>query len=285
MEPEHLIGENPENTREALFENEHFIQPQKSNVEFFANHDRPSVLVVEDHEDMASYIRHILTPSFQIIEATDGREALQIAAKQIPDLILSDIMMPNMNGIELCHKLKEDIRTSHIPIVLLTAKADVQARIEGFEQGADAYLIKPFNKKELLIRLQKLLELRKSLQTRYQQKGVLPVAENIALKKEDSFIRQFREFVEENLNNDNFEISLLCTELGMSRSQLYRKLKALTGDSVANFIRTIRLQKAMEILQTDQLTVAEVAYQTGFKDPAHFSKSFKAMYGRNPSEI
>ena len=284
--PEEIVdGNNGE--MENYFPDEEIIISNQPSItqKTRSEKDLPSVLVVEDHPDMASYIRQLLTPNFQIIEAGDGQEAWQMAISSIPDLVLSDLMMPNMDGLELCQKLKQDIRTSHIPLVLLTAKADVPARIEGFEHGADAYLTKPFHKKELVIRLQKLLEMRKKLQARYQQAFPLPTAHEAILKREDSFIQEFRGFIEENLNNEQFDISLICKELGMSRSQLYRKLKALTGDSVANYIRKIRLQKGMDMLKNGGLTVAEVAYQTGFKDPAHFSKSFKAMYGKNPSEI
>ena len=250
----------------------------------YVDEELPLLLMVEDNTDMRAYIRQSLEYHFRLVEATDGQQGLDFALKHIPDLILSDVMMPVMGGLELCQKLKSDPRTSHIPIILLTAKADVEARIEGLEQGADAYLAKPFKKEELLIRLQKLFELRKQLHARYQNLSLLTPTEDSSIQMEDEFLQRVRGVLEVHLDDDEYGISQLCRAIKISRVQLHRKLKALTGKSTSHFIRSFRLQKARMLLKTTDLNISEVAYAVGFKDPAYFSRTFNEEFGISPSD-
>ena len=250
------------------------------------NGNRPIVLIVEDNKDVITYLRSILAPNYILEEATNGREGIQKAIEIIPDFIISDVMMPEIDGFELCATLKNDERTSHIPIILLTAKADVDSRIEGLNCGADAYLAKPFEQKELLIRMKNLILLRKRLQDRYRNSGT-PSGSAITNqeKKEDLFIKKVRDVLEAHLDDDAFGIPELCKQLGISRAQLYRKFKALTGQPIGQYFKTMRLEKGKELLLSTDLHVAEVAYRVGFKDPSYFTKLFKTEYGVNPKEI
>ena len=250
-----------------------------------ANKELPLVLVVEDNADMRTYIRQIIGGRFRIVDAVNGEQAMIFARKYIPDFILSDVMMPVMSGLTLCHKLKTDALTSHIPVLLLTARADIENRIEGLKLGADAYLAKPFDKQELLVRMEKLIELRRQLQVHYQNLVHLDANEYAGVEMQHKFIQQLRQHVEENLGNHKFEIPQLCRLMQMSRAQLYRKVKALTGKSVGHFIRTHRLRKAMILLKTSQLNISEIAYEVGFQDPAYFSRTFSEEYGMSPSKM
>ena len=259
-------------------------QPKKIAGEKIAN-DLPLLLIVEDNADMRLFIRQILQNDFRIVEAVDGQSGLDFALLHIPDLIVSDVMMPVMDGLELCHRLKSDPRTSHIPFIMLTAKADLKTRIEGLSRGADAYLAKPFDQKELMIRLEKLLELRQKLQARYQSTERLEPTGDPAIEIEDDFIKQLENIVRENISDYEFGIGKICQEMHMSRSQIYRKLKVLTGKSVNEYIRTLRLRKAKHLLQTSDFNVSQVAYEVGFKDPAYFSRSFSKEFGVSPSEL
>ncbi len=191
-------------------------------------------------------------------------------------------MMPEVDGFELCKTLKQDERTSHIPIILLTARADMPSKVEGLEHGADAYLVKPFHKEELEVRLRKLIELRRKLQERYNQPDFQPEP---ATQKEDAFVLKVKELLLDNLDDDTFGIEELSTELAMSRVHLHRKLKALTGKPTSHFMRQVRLQEAYKLLKAGELNVSEVAYRVGYKDPGYFSKLFAEMYGRPPSEV
>jgi signal transduction histidine kinase/ligand-binding sensor domain-containing protein/DNA-binding response OmpR family regulator len=233
-----------------------------------------TILIVEDNKDVRKYLQSCLEQSYHLILANNGKEGIQKAQEHIPDLIISDVMMPLKTGFELCQTLKNEELTSHIPIILLTAKADEKARIQGLGTGADAYLVKPFNQEELSVRLQQMIKLRKRLQERYQT--ALPFDLNIhsANHTEDRFMRKVQVLLETHLSNEQFNVTLLIRELGMSRSQLFRKFKALTGQSVTQYMRTYRMQRALELLKNSALSVSEVAYRVGFKDPAYFSRVF-----------
>lgn len=262
-----------------------FPKPEPSpNSAVFSEKSLPTVLVVDDNADMRAYIRQSLEYHFQLSEAADGQQGINFALKEIPDLIICDVMMPSVDGLEVCKTLKTDERTSHIPIVLLTAKAGREARIEGLKSGADAYLAKPFYKEELLVRMRKLIELRQKLQMRFQNGNFLAASQDSNLEGENAFLDKLKKLIEQNLNDTEFGTPQLCRALGMSRSQLYRKVKALTNESVGHFILLVRLHKARELLKTSTLHVSEVAYEVGFKDPAYFNRTFKKEFGANPSE-
>ncbi|MCB0586793.1 MAG: helix-turn-helix domain-containing protein [Phaeodactylibacter sp.] len=248
----------------------------------------PSILLVEDNADVIRYLSSCLGEAYRLLIAPNGREGLEMAITNMPDLVISDIMMPEMDGYDLCSRLKEDERTSHIPIILLTAKADRRSKIDGLKCGADAYLAKPFEEEEMHIRIQKLLELRRRLQAHYRAR--LTGEEGGGREEEaeipaDPFLEKVRAIIESHLHDNNFSVGQLCREAGMSHSQLHRKLSALTGQSATYFIRYLRLQHARKLLKDPALTVAAVAYDTGFSDPDYFSKVFRKEFGKTPSEF
>lgn len=243
------------------------------------------LLIIEDNQDLVGYLKACYKNLFSIRVALDGKEGLKHAVEEIPDIIISDVMMPEMDGFELCKKLKEDCRTSHIPIILLTAKADIPSRIEGLETGADAYIVKPFNQRELLVRMQKLLELRKKLFQRYSNGNGLESSSDPVIQKEDKFFKKLSEIMQNNLADEFFNIQVVCSEMGMSKSQLYRKFKALTNKSVAKYIRSLRMKKARELLQSSTMNITEVSYEVGIKTLSTFSQLFKEEFGESPREF
>ena len=254
-----------------------------------------NLLIVEDSKDVASYLGSLLSVNYKIDNAWNGAEGYELAIQNVPDLIISDVMMPVMDGFTLCQRLKNDIRTSHIPIILLTARNEMSARMEGLKAGADVYLGKPFNKEELFIRVDKLIALREQLRNSYQDLAREPMTfsserEEQKLPKrhlnnlEYTFMQSVTQILEDNLSDEQFGISNLCDSLGMSRSQLYRKFSALTNTSVNVFLRNLRLTKARMLLRSTDLNVSEVAYDTGFKSPSHFSRIYTERFGIPPSQ-
>ena len=245
----------------------------------------PLLLIVEDSSDVVLYLQAILKYEYRMEVAGNGSIGLEKALEIIPDIILSDIMMPVMDGIELLEKVKNDIRTSHIPVVMLTAKADIDSRLAGLERGADAYMAKPVDERELHIQLRNLVELRKRLYERYRSMEKFPETTDINIKKEDEFMIKVRKALETNLNDDEFGISRLCIELSVSRAQLYRKFKSVSNKTVADYFKSLRLYKAKELLLTTNLNVTEVTYLVGFKNISHFSREFTYEFGKSPSEF
>ena len=245
----------------------------------------PLALVVEDNTEIAQYLQICLDSKYQVAIAENGQLGIEIALETIPDIIISDVMMPEKDGFELCETLKEDPRTSHVPIILLTAKANVESRIIGLKHGADDYLAKPFHEEELLVRMQNLLQIRRKLQLRYQDLYNEPVVATPSSKpdKEDAFIQDLKKIFDEKMTDSQFDLDALSQALHLSRSQLGRKVKALTGQSPAIFLRSLRLQKARHLLLTSSLSVKEVAYDVGFSDPSYFSKSYSEQFGESPS--
>jgi signal transduction histidine kinase/CheY-like chemotaxis protein/ligand-binding sensor domain-containing protein len=248
--------------------------------------DLPALLIIEDNPDVVEYLGACLESVYQLEYAYNGRAGIEKALEMIPDIIISDVMMPEKDGFEVCEALKHDERTSHIPIILLTAKATVDDRIAGLRRGADAYIAKPFHRKELLATLSGLIELRKKLQQRYASAQVaLPPASDAGVEMEDAFLSRIREAVEERLGDSALSGEDICRKLGMSYPVVYRKLSALTGRSLGVYIRLIRLQKARELLSDPSLTVSEIAYETGFNDPKFFSKVFAEEFKVTPTEF
>ncbi|MEN0049099.1 MAG: ATP-binding protein, partial [Bacteroidota bacterium] len=250
-----------------------------------ASKDLPKLLLVEDHPDMVQFLVACLENTYQLEIARDGEEGIKKAIDQIPDLIVSDVMMPKKDGFELCKVLKNDERTSHIPIILLTAKADIDSKLEGLGQGAEAYLDKPFEERELILRLEKLLELRKKLQAHYSNFQATQLPPPPAAILENAFLTKIYDIVKVHLADTAFGITHLCTALNMSRSQLFRKIKALTGKSPTVFIRSIRLHEARHLLKTTDLSISEIAYRVGFSTPNYFSTSFLEEFGQQPNTI
>lgn len=242
------------------------------------------LLIVEDNPDVVRYLQACLNDLYQVSIAKDGQEGIEKAIAEVPDIIISDVMMPRKDGFELCQTLKNDERTSHIPIILLTAKADVESRISGLKRGADAYLAKPFDKAELMVRLEMLIKLRQQLQTRYQQVEKLEPSEDIAIKQEDVFIQKLTAAIHEHLTDSDLNITKLCEMMSMSRTQLHNKVKALTGKAASAYLRSVRLQEAKNLLQDPSLNISDIAYQVGFNDPGYFTRTFVKEFGFAPSE-
>ena len=258
----------------------------ESNTVGEANEDQPLLLIIEDNADVVAYIRSMLKNIYKIEVAENGQIGIDKALEIVPDIIISDVMMPLKDGYEVCHTLKNDQRTSHIPIVLLTAKAAQEDRIAGLRKGADAYLTKPFHREELLVRLEKLIALRKELQNRLGGGEPAYLHKKSAKETlEDTFLKKLHRAVEKNLDNTELEILHLCRAVHLSHTQVYRKLKALTGKTPSQFIRSIRLNHALKLLKESEFSVSEIAYETGFKDPAYFSRVFLKEFGNAPSAI
>lgn len=244
-----------------------------------------TVLIIEDDRDVARYLASCLESEYHLEYAVDGEQGIDRAMELTPDLIISDVVMPEMDGFEVIARLKNDERTSHIPILMLTAKVDLNSKIKGLEQGADAYLTKPFEPRELEVRLRKLIQLRQKLQNRYRSLPTTSTSKDPLFQKEDAFIVKFRKIIEDHIEDQDFSILHVARLLGISRTQLHNKLKALTGRSTSHVIRSIRLQKAKVLLQTSDLNISEVADAVGFKNPTYFSSSFSEEYGLSPSEL
>lgn len=253
-----------------------------NNVQATEKESQPTILIVEDNADVRHYIKICLEANYQLLIAENGQQGIETALTYSPDLILSDVMMPGINGHELCKQLKENIATSHIPIILLTAKAGQQSKLEGLTQGADAYLTKPFNKEELTVRISQLIAQRKRIQIHFSQQNDSKIDPKYAV--EHQFLQQLRQIILENLTNELFDVQHLSRDIGLSRSQVYRKLKALTGRSIADYIRFIRLQEGKKMLETTTQTVSEITYAVGFKDLSYFSSSFSQEFGYPPNE-
>ncbi len=243
----------------------------------------PTVLLVEDNEDFRFYLRDNLKQSYRIVEAGDGVESWKKIISILPDLIVSDVMMPNMNGLELCRKIKSDSRTSHIPVILLTARSSDEHKLEGYEGGADDYITKPFSFDLLQSRIKNLIHQRELFQKDFRRLIEVKASDTHITSLDETLIRKAIECVENNIAESDFSVVDLSHELGMSRVHLYKKLLALTGKSPLEFIRTIRLQRAAQLLEKSQLTVSEVAYKVGFNNPKYFTKYFKEEYGILPS--
>jgi signal transduction histidine kinase/DNA-binding response OmpR family regulator len=243
------------------------------------------ILLVEDNADMRYYLREGLKEQYTILEAADGKEGLMVAMTEIPDLIVSDLMMPRLDGKSLCEKLKIDEMTSHIPLILLTAKADVNAKIEGFQAGADDYISKPFHTDELRARIKNLIEGRKKLQEKFSRHLTLGPQEIQVTSLEEKFIHKVVSIIEKNMGEPSFCVENLSREAAMSSVQLYRKLKAVTGSTPNELIRSMRLDRASSLLRQRGGNVAEVAYQVGFSNLSYFSKCFREKFGHTPSEV
>ena len=247
--------------------------------------EAPLLLLVEDNAEVRAYLRTLLAADYQLLEAENGLIGVALAVEQLPDLVLTDAMMPRLDGYGLCRTLKQDERTSHIPVVLLTAKTDLPSRLLSLETGADAYLTKPFQRAELLAQLRNLVAGRQQLQEAYRRGVVGLAAPAGPPSKEQAFLAKVKQVVEQHLADETLSVDRLSQELQLSRTQLHRKLKALTAQSPGDFIRLVRLQRAHELLAAGAATVAEIAYQVGYGNPASFSTSFSRHFGYAPRQV
>ena len=246
--------------------------------------DKPEVLIIDDNVDIRTYLRSVLSEKYNVSEAADGKVGLELARKIVPDIVLSDIMMPVMDGLAFCQQLKTDKAISHIPVILLTARSLDEQRAEGYEHGADAYLSKPFSLRLLLSRIDNLIESRKKLNQTWSKGVEDDEIGNISNEIDKSFLKQLRKIIQENLANSDLSVEQIGDEIGLSRVQLYRKVKALTGYSPVEIVRKARLTRARHLLQTTERTVSEVAYAVGFSTPSYFSKCYKDEFGENPKK-
>ncbi len=244
----------------------------------------PHVLVVDDHFEISEFIRENLMHNYSVETAENGAIGLNKAIGNIPDLIVSDLMMPEMDGFEMSRKLKSDERTSHIPIIILTAKSKIDDKLEGLETGADAFLAKPFSMKELNLRIRKLIEQRKKLRERFTNNLNLEPKDIAVSSADERFLNGVMEIIEENISNSEFEVRQLQEEILMSRMQLFRKIKALTNQTPGEFIRTIRLKRAASLIDKNFGNIAQITYEVGFNNPSYFAKCFKELFGKLPSE-
>ena len=265
----------PENARAA---------PISANTQAAVKTARPLILIVEDNHDMRRYLNGCLAQSYDMIEAENGEAGYRAALKKIPDLVVSDVMMPEIDGFELCQKLKIDERTSHIPIILLTARASTESKVEGLETGADDYLVKPFDAEELQVRIKNLIEQRQKLRERFQREIILQPGQVLSSSWDEKFLQKAMALVQAEMANADFGVPELVSGVGMSRMQLHRKLHALTGLSTSRFIRTLRLKRAAELLKQRSGNVAEIAFEVGFNNVPYFHKCFREQFDKTPNE-
>ncbi len=291
------FGENPSQIVSSLkdfnstpiFESRTFTQPQEiilktNNYSDLKNDHVPLMLIAEDNNDMLSYISEEFKSNYRIIKVSDGNTAYKMSINEIPDIIISDIMMPGMDGVELCRRLKTDDRTSHIPIILLTASSSEESTLEGLQNGADDYIPKPFNTSILKARVFNIYQSRLLLRRKFIKDPEASVNEISPSIHDERFLKNAYEIVEKYLVDPNFNIQMFSSEIGMSRAQLYRKINAVSGQSVNEFIRIVRLKKAADLLANSQSTISEIVEKVGFNSFAYFTKSFKDYFGVTPSK-
>lgn len=251
------------------------------------NTNRPTVLVIDDNTDIRQYERTLLQDEYIVLEAADGKEGLAVALKEVPDLVICDVMMPVMDGLEFTKQLKTNTATSHIPVIMLTAKNLEEHRAEGYEHGADSYITKPFHSKVLLARIENLLRQRQLLKNLYQgtKEAEKEISEAHLEDRDKQFLKQLQAIIQKNLSDSEFGVEDMGQQIGLSRVQLYRKVKAMTGSSVVDLLRKARLAKARRLLETRSMSVSEVAYEVGFSAPSYFTKCFKEEYGMLPGDV
>ncbi|SHK85190.1 Signal transduction histidine kinase [Reichenbachiella agariperforans] len=279
----------PISANQGIYEiEESLYKSASSNDQIAEEEDKklPLILVTEDNTDIRLYIKSILEEEYRVIQAEDGNDGVSKAQEFIPDLIISDVMMPGKDGLELCEEIKSNVKTSHIPVILLTAKASNDSALTGFELGADYYITKPFNPKLLSLRVRNALKTRDQIRGQLLNKSTFNInPKNVKIaSRDEEFIAKAVAVIEENISNSEFYVDDLGRELGMSRMQLYRKLKGLIGQSANEFIRSIRLKRAAQLIRQDELNISEITYQVGFNDLQYFRDCFKKQYGVNPSE-
>jgi DNA-binding response OmpR family regulator len=270
-EPEIIKESTPELITQSIFENNN-------------EKDLPHLLIIEDNPDMRLFIKNEFKDIYTVIEAHNGTVGIEKALEEIPDAIICDVMMPGIDGYEVCRKLKEDEKTSHIPILMLTAKSSEHHTIEGFESGADDYVAKPFSSAILKVRIKNLIDSRELLRKKFIKDPFAAIKDFSPSKTDEALLKKAYAIVEKNLSNTSFEVGDFAYEIGMSRTQLYRKINAVAGQSVWEFIRIIRLKKAAELLVTSDKNITEIADRVGFGSQSYFSTSFTEYFGISPSK-
>jgi signal transduction histidine kinase/DNA-binding response OmpR family regulator len=255
----------------------------QTDISLITQTGKPFLLIVEDNSDVRNYIKNNLIETYGITEAVDGEDGLNKAVEQFPDLIISDVMMPKMDGFKLCDKLKTDERTSHIPVILLTAKASSQGKIEGFETGADDYIMKPFEPEELKARIKNLIEQRKRIHEHFRKHGLFEIEEKNITPVDQKFLQKTLKNINEHISDPQFGVEILAEEMAVSRSLLLKKIEALIGESPVELIKRIRLNKAAKLIESKFGNISEIALEVSFNNPSYFAECFKKQFGVNPS--
>nr|WP_314896547.1 two-component regulator propeller domain-containing protein [uncultured Flavobacterium sp.] len=264
------------------------LEIEKENekgIDIDENLHKYTLLIVEDNYELRDYLKKDLENEYKVLVANNGKSGIDLANEFLPDIILTDVMMPEMDGFDFCKNIKRDLRTSHIPVLMLTAKTEIEDRIEGIEVGADAYMVKPFDMRLLRLRLSQLITSRQLIFNKYFSL-ISEVPEGIkTLSLDKEFIEKVLNYIKENISNPDLNVESLATQLKLSRSQFYRKIKVLTNQTANEFLRNVRLQKAKQILEKDNVSISEVCYKTGFSSPSYFTKCFKSYFGILPTDV
>ncbi len=279
------LGHKHFSKEEVLWTVESKSIPPVSPVEEESTQDGRIILIVEDHPDMRQYIRENLQETYTIAEATDGARGFEMAQHLVPDLIISDVMMPNIDGYELVRRIRSHELTSHIPVIMLTAKAAEEERLEGLQSGVDAYLIKPFNTRELQIRVHKLIEMRRKLLEQRRQPLKITASGVAVTPIDEQFLQRLQQVVEENMEDEHFQVGSLCRKIGIGERQLYRKLQGLLGCTPAAYIRQLRMERARQLLEKGAGTVSEITFMVGYSNTSAFARAFRETFGQAPSKF
>ncbi|TLX74315.1 response regulator [Labilibacter sediminis] len=283
---EGLVSDVTERARQEYAPDDAFVLAPAEDINGEVIFYDQEILIVEDNDEIRKFVKEFLSPHYKIHEAKDGKEGLEKAISLMPDLIISDVMMPVMDGLEMCNQLKTQEKTNHIPIILLTANAHLEHRIEGLKCGADSYIPKPFNVEHLKVRIQKLLELRLTLKEKYVDlSGDMQLKDLDINAADKEFLSQLEELIEENLSNSEYTVVDIENALGYSRMQLYRKVKSISGISAIEFMRNHRLKRSVDMMHSTNLRINEILFSVGFSTPSYYSKCFKARYGKTPGDF
>ena len=271
----------------SKFEHDHTAAEVNNSIakDVLKDHNTQHILVVDDNEELTNFLQEILSPFYIVTLADDGQSGLMKAKEVYPDLIISDVMMPGINGIEFCKLVKQDIKTSHIPFLMLTAKDAIESRIEGMESGADFYFAKPLNMDLLLLTIRNIFNQKQKLKERYTKDDHVHVKELIHTSKDAAFMEELLQIIESQLMNPDMDVDYICNKIGMSRTKLYQKIKGITGQSIAEFVRTIRLRKAVYIMTHEDVMITDVMYSVGIQTQSYFTKAFKKEFGKTPSQF
>ena len=270
-----LVSPDSRTTDILLTEEEELVKGYDSS--------KPSVLVIDDNEDIRSYVHTLLHTDYTVIEAADGSEGIRKAMKYVPDLIISDVMMPGIDGIECCRRLKSELQTCHIPVILLTACSLDEQRIQGYDGGADSYISKPFSSQLLMARVRNLIDSHRRLKQFFGDGQTLAKEDVCDMDKD--FVERFKSLIDEKMGDSGLNVEDLGKEMGLSRVQLYRKIKSLTNYSPNELLRIARLKKAASLLASSDMTVAEIGYEVGFSSPSYFTKCYKEQFGESPTDF
>ncbi|MEJ2104919.1 MAG: response regulator, partial [Ignavibacteriaceae bacterium] len=286
LRPDEICGaekfENQYAPSTLTYIDEHVIENR--GFELITESGKPILLIVEDNSDVRNYIKDILKEDYKILEAKDGEDGWNKSIENIPDLIISDVMMPKMDGFKLCEKLKTEEKTSHIPVILLTAKASGQDKIEGFETGADEYIMKPFEPDELKARIKNLIEQRERIHNHFRNHGLFDIDEERITAVNQKFLQKAVEIINKNISDPDFNVERFAESMAVHRSLLYKKIFTLVGEPPTGFIRRIRLSRAAELIEQKFGNITEIALEVGFNNPAYFSECFKKQFGVAPSQ-